>query len=128
MTFTDAQTGYLASQRLGRLATIGPDGSPQVKPVGFRYNPLITDCGRLPAAVRAYSRLIALRHVIGLAVGSAPELVFCAPGQHAVRHRDRGSAAFVLSPAGFPPAVGGRCLIRLGGVAGGDLRPVPPAP
>jgi len=39
MTFTDAETGYLASQRLGRLATIGPDGSPQVKPVGFRYNP-----------------------------------------------------------------------------------------
>jgi pyridoxamine 5'-phosphate oxidase family protein len=39
MTFTDAETGYLASQRLGRLATIGPDGSPQVKPVGFHYNP-----------------------------------------------------------------------------------------
>ena len=39
MTFTDAETAYLASQRLGRLATIGPDGSPQVKPVGFRHNP-----------------------------------------------------------------------------------------
>ncbi len=39
MTFTDAEIVYLASQRLGRLATIGPDGSPQVKPVGFRYNP-----------------------------------------------------------------------------------------
>jgi pyridoxamine 5'-phosphate oxidase family protein len=39
MTFTDAESAYLASQRLGRLATIGPDGSPQVKPVGFRYNP-----------------------------------------------------------------------------------------
>ena len=39
MTFTTAKTGYLASQRLGRLATIGPDGSPQVKPAGFRYNP-----------------------------------------------------------------------------------------
>ena len=39
MTFTNAKTGYLASQRLGRLATIGPDGSPQVKPAGFRYNP-----------------------------------------------------------------------------------------
>ena len=39
MTFTDAETAYLASQRLGRLATIQPDGSPQVKPVGFRYNP-----------------------------------------------------------------------------------------
>lgn len=39
MTFTDAESAYLASQRLGRLATIGPDGSPQVKPVGFRHNP-----------------------------------------------------------------------------------------
>jgi pyridoxamine 5'-phosphate oxidase family protein len=39
MTFTDAETAYLASQRLGRLATTGPDGSPQVKPVGFRYHP-----------------------------------------------------------------------------------------
>lgn len=39
MTFTDAETAYLASQRLGRLATIQPDGIPQVKPVGFRYNP-----------------------------------------------------------------------------------------
>jgi len=41
MTFTDAEIAYLASQRLGRLATIQPDGSPQVKPVGFRYNPLL---------------------------------------------------------------------------------------
>ena len=39
MTFTDAETAYLASQRLGRLATIGPDGSPQVKPAGFHCNP-----------------------------------------------------------------------------------------
>ena len=38
MTFTDAETGYLASQRLGRLATIQPDGNPQVTPVGFRQN------------------------------------------------------------------------------------------
>lgn len=37
--FTDAELGYLASQRLGRLATIGPDGVPQNNPVGFRYNP-----------------------------------------------------------------------------------------
>ena len=39
MTFTDAETGYLAGQRLGRLATMQPYGSPRVKPVGFRYNP-----------------------------------------------------------------------------------------
>lgn len=37
-TFTDAELDYLASQPLGRLATVHPDGSPQVKPVGFRYN------------------------------------------------------------------------------------------
>jgi pyridoxamine 5'-phosphate oxidase family protein len=38
MTLTSAEIGYLQAQRLGRLATIQPDGSPQVKPVGFRYN------------------------------------------------------------------------------------------
>jgi pyridoxamine 5'-phosphate oxidase family protein len=39
MAFTDAETAYLGSQPLGRLATVQPDGSPQVKPVGFRVNP-----------------------------------------------------------------------------------------
>ncbi|MEV6069579.1 PPOX class F420-dependent oxidoreductase [Nocardia sp. NPDC052001] len=37
-TLTPAQIEYLGSQRLGRLATIRPDGSPQNNPVGFRYN------------------------------------------------------------------------------------------
>jgi len=39
MILTDAEIDYLASQRLGRLATVQPDGSPQVKPVGFLLNP-----------------------------------------------------------------------------------------
>lgn len=34
-TFTEAEHEYLADQRLGRIATIGPDGEPQVRPVGF---------------------------------------------------------------------------------------------
>ncbi len=29
----------MASQRLGRLATVGADGQPHVVPVAFRYNP-----------------------------------------------------------------------------------------
>jgi len=29
MIFADAETGYLVSQRLGRLAAIQPDGSPR---------------------------------------------------------------------------------------------------
>lgn len=38
MTLTEAEQRFLAAQRHGRLATIGPDGTPQVKPVGFSYN------------------------------------------------------------------------------------------
>lgn len=37
--FTATELAYLAEQRLGRLATVQPDGTPQVSPVGYRYNP-----------------------------------------------------------------------------------------
>ncbi|MGH3621075.1 MAG: PPOX class F420-dependent oxidoreductase [Sciscionella sp.] len=36
--FTEAESEYLESQPLGRLATIGPDGAPQARPVGFFYD------------------------------------------------------------------------------------------
>lgn len=39
MTFTDAELGYLTEHPLGRLATIGPDGAPQIHPVAFWVNP-----------------------------------------------------------------------------------------
>ncbi|HEV7647789.1 MAG TPA: PPOX class F420-dependent oxidoreductase [Actinophytocola sp.] len=38
MALTEAEVAYLASQPLGRLATVSPDGMPQVNPVGFRYD------------------------------------------------------------------------------------------
>jgi pyridoxamine 5'-phosphate oxidase family protein len=38
-TFTDAELAYLRGQRLARLATIGPGGAPQVRPVGFLVDP-----------------------------------------------------------------------------------------
>ena len=38
MSFTSAELAYLATQRLGRLATVQPNGTLQVSPVGFRYN------------------------------------------------------------------------------------------
>jgi pyridoxamine 5'-phosphate oxidase family protein len=38
MSFTSAELAYLTTQRLGRLATVQPDGTLQVSPVGFRYN------------------------------------------------------------------------------------------
>jgi pyridoxamine 5'-phosphate oxidase family protein len=36
--FTEKEIEYLRSQRLGRMATIGPHGDPHVVPVAFRYN------------------------------------------------------------------------------------------
>jgi pyridoxamine 5'-phosphate oxidase family protein len=36
--FTDKELGYLAEQRLGRIATVGPQGQPHVVPTSFRYN------------------------------------------------------------------------------------------
>ncbi len=36
--FTDKELEYLAGQRLGRIATVGPDGQPHVVPTTFRYN------------------------------------------------------------------------------------------
>lgn len=37
--FSSEELDYLLSQKLGRLATVNPQGQPQNAPVGFRYNP-----------------------------------------------------------------------------------------
>ncbi len=38
MAFTDEETAYLRSQRLARIATVAPDGQPDVVPVGYEYD------------------------------------------------------------------------------------------
>ncbi|MFD9396205.1 PPOX class F420-dependent oxidoreductase [Streptomyces sp. NPDC060000] len=38
MAFNEAERNYLEGRFLGRLATMGPDGTPQVRPLGFRLN------------------------------------------------------------------------------------------
>src|SRR5262245_66568185 len=38
MSFTQAELDYLRTQRLARLATVAPDGTLQVSPVGFFVN------------------------------------------------------------------------------------------
>src|SRR5208282_5945630 len=38
MILTDAERRFLARQPRGHLSTIGPDGTPQVKPLGFTWN------------------------------------------------------------------------------------------
>ncbi len=36
---SEAELAYMASQRLGRLATVRPDGAPQNNPVAYSWNP-----------------------------------------------------------------------------------------
>ena len=37
--FTEEERRYLSERRLGRIATVGKDGTPHVVPVGWSYNP-----------------------------------------------------------------------------------------
>ena len=60
MILTDSEREYLSTQRLGRLATVGPKGEPQNNPVGFTYNSetgTIDIRGRNLAASRKYRNL-----------------------------------------------------------------------
>jgi pyridoxamine 5'-phosphate oxidase family protein len=62
MPFTDAEIAYLASQRLGRLATVDSRGAPQNNPVSFRYNPDLGSIdigGRAMGASRKFRNLAA---------------------------------------------------------------------
>jgi pyridoxamine 5'-phosphate oxidase family protein len=38
MLLDENHVSFLTGHGLGRLATVGPDGGPQNKPVGYRYN------------------------------------------------------------------------------------------
>jgi pyridoxamine 5'-phosphate oxidase family protein len=38
MAFTEEEAAYLRSQPLARIATVGPDGQPDVTPVGFEFD------------------------------------------------------------------------------------------
>lgn len=61
MAFTDYELRYLATQTLGRLATTGPDGTPKIRPVGFRLNDdgTIDIGGPDNAASQKYRNLVA---------------------------------------------------------------------
>ncbi|MFC4589337.1 PPOX class F420-dependent oxidoreductase [Sphaerisporangium corydalis] len=55
--FTEGEIAYISAQRLGRLATIGPDDGPQVNPVSCYYNPVTNTIdigGHNMAASRKY--------------------------------------------------------------------------
>jgi pyridoxamine 5'-phosphate oxidase family protein len=58
--FTPEEIEYMHGQRLGRLATVNPQGQPQNSPVGFRYNPeldVIEIGGRFMSRSKKYRNL-----------------------------------------------------------------------
>ena len=64
MTFTPAESAYLASQHLGRLATVTADGKPQIVTVGFRINEDATiDIGGPTPTLQRYRNVRANPHV-----------------------------------------------------------------
>lgn len=66
-SFSEAQTSYLTSERrLGRLATVQPDGTPHLVPLGWSYNAergTIQISGRNFAATRKFHNVQSNRRV-----------------------------------------------------------------
>jgi pyridoxamine 5'-phosphate oxidase family protein len=108
VAFTDAQLAYLATQRLARLATIRPDGSPQNSPVGFRYNAGLgtIDIGGMNMAASKKFRNVRLNGLVSLVIddiaSSNPWRVRCC--------EIRGRAEALTDPVA--PAIGGP-IIRI---------------
>ncbi len=50
MAFIDEEVAYLRSQRLARIATVAPDGQPDVVPVGFEFDGTYLYVGGMDAA------------------------------------------------------------------------------
>jgi pyridoxamine 5'-phosphate oxidase family protein len=108
MTLTEAEQRFLSAQRHGRLATIAPDGTPQVKPVGFSYN---TELGTIDIAGMNMASSAKYKNV-----QSNPNVAFVADdvpapedGAAGVRFLEiRGGAETVTVPPGpgQPPAGG----------------------
>jgi pyridoxamine 5'-phosphate oxidase family protein len=67
--FTESEIAYLKSQRLARLATVAPDGQPDVAPVGFEFDgQYFYVGGRNPTHSRKYRNLRAGNHKVALVV------------------------------------------------------------
>lgn len=73
MTLDAASLEYITSHHQGRLATIGRDGTPQNKPVGYRYNADLgtIDIGGFNMATSAKYRNIAVHPQVAFVIDDA---------------------------------------------------------
>ena len=107
---TDAEIQYLDEQRLGRLATVAPDGAPQNNPVGFFWNTALEtlDIGGFRMGATRKSRNV---QPTGRAAFVVDDLVSVSPWR--VRGIEIRGRAEALSDT-EPPAEGySRQLIRI---------------
>ncbi len=75
--FTPAELAYLQTQRIGRIATVGPDGQPHVVPVGFRFNvehDAIEIGGRPGFTKRKHYRDILRNHKVAIVIDDLPSV------------------------------------------------------
>ncbi|MDQ6836906.1 MAG: pyridoxamine 5'-phosphate oxidase family protein [Actinomycetota bacterium] len=125
MTFTDTEIAYLATQRLGRLATVQPDGTLQASPVGSTYDAAtaiatvdiggfdmaairkyrnVADNGRVPTALSSPVKLSCACDA-DVSAPMGPDVRFGAhPKPHHLRRGPRAppSHGALLPPLGMP--------------------------
>ncbi len=109
--FTDEELDYLASQRIGRLATSHPDGTLQNKPVGFGVN---RELGTIDIGGFNMSRSRKFRNVAdnGRAAFVVDDIYSVAPWR--VRFLEiRGHAEAIAEPTDGSDQMGNSAIIRL---------------
>ncbi|WP_212533433.1 PPOX class F420-dependent oxidoreductase [Actinospica durhamensis] len=110
MIFTEQETAYLAAQSLARMATVQPDGTLQVSPVGFTHNTeldTIDVVGHGMAGSRKFRNVAAngrVAIVIDDVASMAPPVIRCL--------EIRGTAEAVRGP-GDPAAGDDGAVIRI---------------
>ncbi|MET8873185.1 PPOX class F420-dependent oxidoreductase [Nocardia sp. NPDC004604] len=69
MTFTDDEINFMRTQPLARIATVGPDGQPDVVPVGFTFDgTYIIIGGANPTTTRRHRNVLAGNDKIALVI------------------------------------------------------------
>ena len=98
MSFSDQEVAYLHSQRLARLATVAPDGQPDVVPVGFEFDGRYLYVGGMaPARTRKFRNVQAGTPKVALVVDDLASVTPWSPRYL----RIYGTAELVQRPGQF---------------------------
>jgi pyridoxamine 5'-phosphate oxidase family protein len=100
MSFSDQEVVYLRSQRLARLATVAPDGQPDVVPVGFEFDGTYLYVGGLdPGRTRKFRNVQAGHTKVALVIDDLASVRPWTPRYL----RIYGTAELVERPGQFGP-------------------------